>query len=109
MVYRKFNAPNVEYNEIDRSQYGLINDGAAVGTMTFFTGFADEGDDYSAKYSRSLQDFVLTYGYPTNEAERYFYNAAQEVFSHGGRVITSKIPYDNDSKDKLAFTVFQAK
>ena len=33
MVYRKFNAPNVEYNEIDKSQYGVINN-AAVGTMT---------------------------------------------------------------------------
>jgi RNA polymerase sigma-70 factor (ECF subfamily) len=46
MIYRKFNAPNVEYNEIDRSQYGLVNDGAAVGTMTFIAGFADKGDDY---------------------------------------------------------------
>jgi len=109
MIYRKFNAPNVEYNEIDRSQYGMINDGAAVGTMTFFTGFADKGDDYDAKYSRSLPDFVNTYGYPTNEAERYFYNAAKEVFSRGGRVITSKIPYDNESKDKFSFTVYQAK
>lgn len=108
MIHRRYNAPNVEYNEIDRSQYGLINDGAAVGTMTFFTGFADKGDDYDAKYSRSLQDFVNTYGYPTNEAERYFYNAAQEVFSHGGRIVTAKIPYDNDSKDKLAYTVYSS-
>ena len=106
MVYRKFNAPNVEYNEIDRSQYGIINDSAAVGTMTFIAGFADRGDDYDAKYSRSLADFTNTYGYPTNEAERYFYNAAKEVFSNGGRTITSKIPYDNESKDKFAYTVY---
>lgn len=108
MIYRKFNAPNVEYNEIDRSQYGLINDGAAVGTMTFIAGFADKGDDYDVKYSRSLPDFINTYGYPINEAERYFYNAAKEVFAIGGRTITSKIPYDNESKDKFAFTVFQS-
>lgn len=108
MIYRKFNAPNVEYNEIDRSQYGLINDGAAIGTMTFIAGFADKGDDYDAKYSRSLPDFINTYGYPTNEAERYFYNAAKEVFSKGGRTITSKIPYDNESKDKFAFTIYQS-
>lgn len=108
MIYRKFNAPNVEYNEIDRSQYGLINDGAAVGTMTFIAGFADKGDDYDAKYSRSLPDFINTYGYPTNEAERYFYNAAKEVFAHGGRTITSKIPYDNESKDKFAYTVYSS-
>lgn len=108
MIYRKFNAPNVEYNEIDRSQYGLINDGAAVGTMTFFTGFADKGDDYDAKYSRSFPDFINTYGYPTNEAERYFYNAAKEVFARGGRTITSKIPYDNESKDKFAYTVYSS-
>lgn len=108
MIYRKFNAPNVEYNEIDKSQYGIINDNAAVGTMTFFTGFADKGDDYDAKYSRSLPDFINTYGYPTNEAERYFYNAAKEVFAKGGRTITSKIPYDNDSKDKFAFTIYRS-
>ena len=81
MIYRKFNAPNVEYNEIDRSQYGVINDGAAVGTMTFIAGFADRGDDYDAKYSRSFPDFIRSYGYPTYEAERYFFNAAKEVFA----------------------------
>jgi len=109
MVYRKYNAPNVEYNEIDRSQYGLINDGAAVGTMTFATGFADKGDDYEIQYFRSLQDFVNAYGYPTNEAERYFYATAQEVFSQGGRIRAAKIPYDNDSKDKLSFTIYKTK
>lgn len=106
MIYRKFNAPNVEYNEIDRSQYGLVNDGAAVGTMTFIAGFSDKGDDYDAKYSRSLTDFINTYGYPTNEAERYFFNAAKEVFSKGGRTITSRIPYNNESKDKFSYTVY---
>ena len=109
MVYRKFNAPNVEYNEIDRSQYGLINDGAAIGTITFATGFADKGDDYEVKYTRSLTDFVNSYGYPTNEAERYFYATAQEIFSHGGRMLAAKIPYDNDSKDKLSYTVYRTK
>ena len=109
MVYRKFNAPNVEYNEIDRSQYGLVNDGAAVGTMTFATGFADKGDDYEVKYLRSLTDFVNSYGYPTNEAERYFYAAAQEIFTQGGRMMAAKIPYDNDAKDKLAYTIYRTK
>lgn len=108
MIYRQFNAPNVEYNEIDRSQYGTINDGAAVGTMTFIVGFADKGDDYDAKYSRSLPDLINSYGYPTNEAERYFFNAAKEVFARGGRTITSKIPYNNDSKDKFAFTIYSS-
>lgn len=108
MIYRQFNAPNVEYHEIDRSQYDLTSDNPAVGTITFTVGFADKGDDYDPKYSRSLADFVQTYGYPTNEAERYLYATAKEVFSKGGRIITSKIPYDNESKDKFAYTVYAA-
>lgn len=108
MIYRQFNAPNVEYHEIDRSQYDLTSDNPAVGTITFTIGFADKGDDYDPKYSRSLADFLQTYGYPTNEAERYLYATAKEVFSKGGRIITSKIPYDNESKDKFAYTVYAA-
>ena len=105
MALRRYNAPNVEYNEIDRSQYG--NRTAAVGTMTFATGFADKGDDYDIKYSETLEDFIASYGYPTNEAERYFFNAAYEVFKQGGRFASAKIPYKNDSLDKFAFTVYR--
>lgn len=108
MIYRKFNAPNVEYNEIDRSQYRNDTDSSAVGTMSFIIGFADMGHDYDAQYSTSIQDFISEYGYPTNEAERYFYNAAKEVFSKGGRTITAKIPYENESKDKFPFTAYKA-
>ena len=105
MALRKYNAPNVEYNEIDRSQYGSRT--AAVGTMSFVTGFADKGDDYDIKYSETLEDFIASYGYPTNEAERYFFNTAYEAFKQGGRLASAKIPYDNKSKDKFAFTAYQ--
>ena len=108
MIYRKYNAPNVEYNEIDRSQYDNDINSAAVGTMTFTIGFADKGEDYDPKYSRSMSDFVSTYGYPTNEAERYFYSTAKEVFKIGGRIITAKIPYENESKDKFPYTIYKA-
>lgn len=105
MISRKYNAPNVEYNEIDRSQYGSRT--AAVGTMSFVTGFADKGDDYDIKYSETLEDFIATYGYPTNEAERYFFNAAYEAFKQGGRLASAKIPYKNRSLDNFAYTAYK--
>jgi len=102
MISRQFNSPGVELNEIDKSQYGAF-DRSAVNTTTLAFGFADKGDDYDTKWVLSLRDFVETYGYPTNEAERYFYNTAKTVFEQGGRFFANKLPYDNNSKDKYSF------
>ena len=105
MISRRYNSPGVEINEIDKSQYGIV-DSSVVNTTTLIAGFADKGDDYDTKWVLSLRDFVETYGYPTNEAERYFYTAAKTIFDQGGRVFANKLPYDNNSRNKFSFVSY---
>lgn len=51
-----------------------------------------------------MEVFLRVFGSPTNEPERYFYNAASEVIARGGQCIMTKLPYDNLSKDKFTYT-----
>lgn len=101
---RTINHPDIELHEIDRSGYGDQQDNATVGTAAMVIGFADKGPDYTTRWINSINTFVNTYGYPRNEAETYFYNAAYEVLNQGGYLFTSKLPYDNDSLDNFTFT-----
>jgi len=41
------------------------------------------------------------YGEPDNEAEKYFYNACIEVLNQNGRLYCARLPYDNESFEKL--------
>ena len=100
---RIIQAPGIELHEIDRSQYDTTENNSIVGTTAFIMGFADKGDDYTTKYINTMKTFVNNYGYPTNEAERYFYNAAYEVINRGGYLLATKLPYDNESLKKYAF------
>ncbi len=100
---RIIQAPGIELHEIDRSQYDETENNSIVGTTAFLMGFADKGDDYTTKYINSMNTFVNNYGYPTNEAERYFYNAAYEVIDRGGFLLATKLPYDNESLRKYAY------
>lgn len=101
---RRIQAPGVEINEIDRSGYGQKPDYALPNAPAMLvTGFADKGPDYVLQWINSPNTLVDTYGYPTNEAEKYFYNAQLEILSRGGYCIAAKLPYYNKSKDKYAF------
>ncbi len=100
---RIIQSPGIELHEIDRSQYDTTENNSIVGTTAFIMGFADKGDDYTTKYINTMKTFVNNYGYPTNEAERYFYNAAYEVINRGGYLLATKLPYDNESLKKYAF------
>lgn len=100
---RTIRAPGIQLNEIDRSQYNsTFNSNTTVLAM----GFADKGDDYEPKFILDLNDFINSYGYPTNEAERYFYNTAKETFRYGGSLIAAKLPYDNYSLDRFAYSTY---
>jgi hypothetical protein len=92
-------APGVEITEVDLSQYAP----AATGTGVLVMGFANKGEDYEAMEMTSRSAFVNYFGEPTNEAERYFYNAAMEVINQNGRLYASKLPYDNAARDKYTF------
>lgn len=94
-------------NEIDRSSYGNEQDNSIVDTTVFLMGFADMGQDYITRQIGSMAQFASVYGYPTNEAERYFYNAAHEVMERGGNLRCAKLPYDNASMNKFAFTTYE--
>lgn len=102
---RTIKAPGVQVNEIDRSDYTST---AFVGkNIVLVPGFAQKGDDYTPKYIFNKQGFFNTYGYPTSLAEKYFYNACNEVFKAGDVVIGAKLPYDNNSLDNFTFTKYK--
>ena len=103
---RTINAPGIEVNEIDRSAYDNV-DNSMVGTLGLVLGFADKGEDYEVKWVNSMGSFEKAYGTPTNEAERYFYNATREIIDAGGIATVGKLPYDNATLDKLAYTEYQ--
>lgn len=103
MAIRTINAPGIQLNEIDRSNVTEKVNNSLVNTITFVCGFGDKGEDYTIEWIDNLNTFVKTYGYPTNEAEKYFYNAANEVLATGGILLTAKLPYDNLSKDSFTY------
>ena len=75
---RRINAPGIEVNEIDRSSYEETVDNSTIGTATLVLGFADKGDDYNVKWINTMNTFIKTYGNPTTDAERYFYNSVYD-------------------------------
>ena len=104
---RKIQAPGVEINEIDKSAYNDQFDESLVDTTSLICGFASKGHDYEAQYINSMIQFGDIYGTPTNEAERYFYYGAKEILDNRGQLICVKLPYDNNSLDKLAYTTYE--
>lgn len=92
---RTINHPGVEIREYDVSQYTP----AVGGTTSLIMGFASKGEYCVPLEITSRNSFLSYFGTPSNEAERYFYYAADEIFSQGGRCIAAKIPYNNISKD----------
>lgn len=103
---RRINAPGIEVNEIDRSSYEETVDNSTIGTATLVLGFGDKGDDYTVRWINTLNTFTRTYGNPTNDAEKYFYNAAAEILNGGGTCYAAKLPYYNDSMDNFVYTSY---
>ena len=103
---RRINAPGIEVNEIDRSSYEETVDNSTIGTATLVLGFGDKGDDYTVRWINTLNTFTRTYGNPTNDAEKYFYNAAAEILNRGGTCYAAKLPYYNDSLDNFVYTSY---
>ena len=93
-LLRTIDAPGVEIREIDRSDYTQ----SLVGTKVLVPGFAAKGEDYIVSQPTTRSAFLAMYGEPTNEAERYFYNACMEVINQNGTLYTGKLPYDNEAR-----------
>ena len=88
--------PSVQIFEIDRSQYSR----SMTGTRVLVFGFAAKGEDYETHEITSIMSFLNTFGEPTNEAERYFYNACKEIIQQNGILYACKLPYKNDAHDR---------
>lgn len=106
-MLRRIDAPGIQLNEIDKSQYDSMPDYSIVGTTCFICGFADKGENYSIKWLNTLQTLVDNYGYPQTEEERYFWNACVEVLNAGGICLAAKLPYDNTAKDTFPYVEYQ--
>ena len=104
---RRINAPGIEVNEIDRSQYDQAADNSTIGTATLALGFADKGEDYTVRWVNTMNTFVQNYGKPKTEAERYLYNAAYETVSRGGICYVAKLPYHNNAFEKFVYTSYE--
>ena len=103
MSNRTIKAPGVEIFEHDMSEYPTI----AEGTGVLIAGFAQKGEDYTPYRLTSRSSWLKFYGAPTNEAEEYFYAAANEVIDKGGYLYSVKIPYSNDIKGIYAAAKFK--
>ena len=94
-IQRTIQHPGVETREIDKSQYTP----SIEGTYCLLAGYADKGEELNPLIVSNSQSFDTIYGYPTNEAERYFYYAGQEILRTGGTLVAAKLPYDNIISD----------
>lgn len=97
MPLRPHNAPAVFINEIDKSPYSP----AMTGTNCYVMGFANKGEAYQPMSFTSKSAWLSYYGEPDNEAEKYFYNACSEVITQNGRLTCARLPYDNESFEKM--------
>lgn len=92
MSIRTINSPDVEIKEKDFSQIGAT----IQGDVFVINGFFAKGPDLEPTELTSISELNTIFGKPTNEAERYSYEAATQALSNGTGVIICKIPYEND-------------
>lgn len=99
---RTIQHPGVEISEIDISQVSP----AIAGTTCLVAGFADKGEENEPFSFTSRNAFLNYFGQPTNEAEYYFYHAANEIIQQNGGLIAARIPYSNNSTGKFESTTY---
>lgn len=101
---RTINHPGVEINEIDVGQVTP----AIAGTTCLVAGFADRGEENEPFQFTSRNAFLNYFGQPTNEAEYYFYYAANEIIQQNGGLYAARIPYNSTTSDKFRTQTFTA-
>lgn len=109
---RKIQAPGIQKNEIDRSQYDNQNkvDYSLPNAPTVLvTGFSDKGEDLTIQWINSYATLNNSYGTPTTEFEKYFYNGISEVLNRGGTCLAARLPYNNQSYKKYNYIDYNAK
>ena len=105
-MIRTILSPGFELKETDRSQYTTD---LATTPRALVMGFSSQGPVQATTDITSMTDFRTIYGTPTNEVERYFYNAADYLIGAGATVVAAKIPYQGDNAyTAIKYTVNKA-
>ncbi len=92
-MIRTILSPGVELNEVDKSQYNPTT----IDTFrVLLPGFANKGKIALPTTNTSMTQFKDEFGVPTNEAERYAFNAANIIMNDGGEVVFARLPYTGD-------------
>ena len=99
MATRTIKHPDVELSELDISQY---TPGLAM-TTNLVMGFTSRGEELIPQIITSKNSFINYYGSPQNDAERYAFAAAEEIFNQNGTLIFARVPYENASKGKYRY------
>ena len=102
-------APGVELNELDLSFYDFPQPKEETQNV-FINGFATQGhtnSPYKFTSKNSDDDLIRTFGTPTNEAERYFYNACSEAIKRDKVVLyANRLPYNNTSTTNFNYAEY---
>lgn len=102
-------APGVEVNELDLSFYDFPLPKEETQNV-FINGFATQGhtnSPYKFTSKSTDDDLIRTFGTPTNEAERYFYNACSEAIKRDKVVLyANRLPYNNTSTTNFNYAEY---
>ena len=103
-------APGVEINELDLSFYDFPQPKEETQNV-FINGFATQGhtnSPYKFTSKSTDDDLIRTFGTPTNEAERYFYNACSEAIKRDKVVLyANRLPYNNTSTTNFNYAEYE--
>lgn len=97
-------APGVEIKEVDLSFYDFPQPQEETQNV-LIPGFAAKGLNYTPyefTNDNTDDDLIATFGTPTNEAERYFFNACSEAIKRDKVVLyATKLPYLNTASQNF--------
>ena len=93
-------APGIQMSELDLSFYDFPQPKEETQNV-LVTGFAAKGHNnypYEFTNKNTDDDLIATFGTPTTEAERYFFNTCSEAIKREKTVLyATRLPYKNDA------------
>ena len=96
------NSPGIAVREIDVSGTTQTN----TGTNIFFAGFTSQGISDEPTRISTVTEFEQLFGLPQTAAEKYTYNAVNQIFSTSNAAITfTRMPYGSGAGLGYADTV----
>ena len=96
-MIRNIESPGVQISERDDTLRATL----PVGTNTLVVGYAPQGPTYESINTTSISELEQIYGFPTNVAERYFYQTCRQVLQSPANLLTIRLPYGTDTGDSV--------